>query len=179
MATALLSAVVLAGVVAGLNLVLTLGVIRRLKDHEQCLADAGTGGGDAPAAVPAPGTAVPEFAAVTTGGGRVTNDELGGGAYVGFFSVGCPPCAEQLPEFVRLLRGLNGEPALVVIESRTLEDAAAFLAVADGLPVVVDTGDGLCRRFGVTRFPSMLHLSDGVVSGNAHTVSRLLTQVPG
>jgi hypothetical protein len=174
---ALLSAVVVVGLVTALNLVLTAGMIRRIKDHEQRLSEIGTGEGEAPAAQPPVGAPVPDFTVSTTTGQQITNTELGKDGYIGFFAVGCPPCEQQLPDFVRFLHGVDGTPALIVIEAPTAEAAASYLAAADGMPVVVDTGDGLVGRFGVNRFPSMAHLSDGVVAANAHTAAHLATRV--
>lgn len=174
---ALLSAVVIVGLVTALNLVLTAGVIRRLKDHEQRLSEIGTGEGEPPAAQPPVGAPVPDFTVSTTTGRQITGAELGGDGYIGFFAVGCSPCEQQLPEFVRLLHSVDGTPALIVIEAPTTEAAASYLAVADGMPVVVDTGDGLVGQFGVNRFPSMAHLRDGAVAANAHTVAHLTTRV--
>ncbi|MBO3736968.1 TlpA family protein disulfide reductase [Actinoplanes flavus] len=173
-----LSVTVVLGVVAVLNLLLTVGVIRRLKDHEQRFTELSSDGG-APDAQPSVGTVVPDFTVATTTGGKVTGADLRDGGLIGFFSVGCPPCAEQLPDFVGVLRAMDDTPALIVIEAGSAEDAAAFLEVTGDLPVVLDGGDGLGKAFGVNRFPSMAHLSGGAVAANAHTVARLLTQVPG
>ncbi|GGN75975.1 TlpA family protein [Actinoplanes lobatus] len=173
-----LSVTVVVGVVAVLNLILTVGVIRRLKDHEQRFTELSADDG-ASNAQPSVGTAVPEFTAATTTGGKVTAADLRDGGLIGFFSVGCPPCAEQLPDFTRFLRAMDDTPALIVIEAPSPADAAAFLEVTGDLPVVLDGGDGLCKTFEVNRFPSMAQLSGGAVAANAHTVARLLTQVSG
>src|SRR5690349_19483902 len=95
---ALLTAVaVLAGALCLLNLVLTLGVVRRLREHAVLLAKL------QPAAAPNPMLAVGEqvgsFETVTVDGHPVSRDALDGPTLLGIFSPNCSACAERLPKF--------------------------------------------------------------------------------
>ncbi|MFI6977015.1 TlpA family protein disulfide reductase [Embleya sp. NPDC050154] len=149
----LIAAVVLVTVLCLLNLLLTFGVVRKLRARR----GQGHGGHDADIAdlVLPVGATVPAFAAVTTAGEAVSRDGLGAVLF-GFFSPGCPACAERLPLFVKAARKAGGEGRRVLAvvhgdEADTREQVAALTAVAR---VVVEPADGpLGRGFAVAGYP--------------------------
>src|SRR5438270_353683 len=88
------AALVLLGLLCLLNLLLTVGILRRMR------AQPATGAGT-PFAL-RPGSAIGEFAATTTDGEPLTAATLDG--TVAFFSADCPACHDTLPDFLAYAR---------------------------------------------------------------------------
>ncbi|MET8138708.1 TlpA disulfide reductase family protein [Sphaerisporangium sp. NPDC005288] len=147
--TYLAAAVVLLGTLCLLNLVLTIGILRRMR--AQATLTGGPAG--APSAL-GPGAAVGTFTAVTTDGEPVSSATLTG--LVGFFSSGCEPCHKLLPRFVERARELGRENVLAVLGGA---DEAALRALGPVARVVVAERDGgpVARAFQNTWTP-MLYL---------------------
>ena len=98
--TVLAVAVAGVGALSLLNLVVVIGVVRRLREHSERLANVGgpaTGPSD-PLVAPVGGR-VGSFRA-TGSGGPVTDQDLADGTRVAVFSPSCLPCQEKLPGFV-------------------------------------------------------------------------------
>ncbi|MEU6729831.1 hypothetical protein ABZ917_39530 [Nonomuraea wenchangensis] len=157
-----------------LNLLFTYGVVRRLKEHEKQLADLGSGD-VLPPATPAVGTDIPDFHAVTVDGREVGRNVLGKGeAYVAFFTTGCAPCRERLPEFARFAEDRPNARVLAVIAGepgKAMEMAGSF---GDGVMTVVEEGPAaLSSTFDVDRYPTILALRDGTIEVNAATMAHL------
>lgn len=124
----------LVAAVAVLNLLLTVGVVRRLREHTRMFA---AGASAEPPAPPKPGHPVGQFVADTVEGETVSRDTLPAGSLVAFLSPSCAPCQEQLPAFVRHLRE-SGRPrtaALVVILD-TAEAAAEMIDALGSMAIV-------------------------------------------
>ncbi|GIJ70528.1 TlpA family protein disulfide reductase [Virgisporangium ochraceum] len=157
----LTAAVVVVGTVGVVNLVLTVGVIRRLREHEELLRRGPQG---RPVSGLAPGATVPDFSVRTRAGGHRSGADFSGDTLVGFFSVGCQPCEELVPQFVEAARTHPGGPArvLAVVTGREPDTLADALApVAD---VVVDAeADTLAKVFQVSAFPTLM-----LVDGHGH-----------
>ncbi|MBG0832673.1 TlpA family protein disulfide reductase [Planomonospora sp. ID67723] len=145
----LVAAVVLLGALCLLNLLLTIGILRRMRAQADRFA------GPPPAL--GPGSSVGEFTAVTTGGELVSHDTLTG--VVGFFSADCEACHELLPRFVEQARELSREDVLVVFGG---EDEAAVRALAAVARVVVAGRDGglVARAFQNTWTPMLYLIGD-------------------
>ena len=124
METFFIAVVAVVGVVVVLNLLLTVGVVRRLREHTERLA---TLGGSPGAATLAAGQRVGEFATTAIGGEPVACDLLPGRALVGAFTSGCGACAERLPDFLVRAKGfpafglLDAERVVVVASGWTLD----------------------------------------------------------
>ena len=165
---ALLTAVaVLAGALCLLNLVLTLGVVRRLREHAVLLAKL------QPAAAPNPMLAVGEqvgsFETVTVDGHPVSRDALDGPTLLGIFSPNCSACAERLPKFVDLAGGYPGgrERVLAVVVGDEHGAAAQVRALAPVARVVVEDADGaISQAMGVRGYPAF-----GVLDEGGHVLS--------
>ena len=98
----LAATVALVGLLAVVNLLLTIGVVRRLREQTTELADLRSRAPMRDAATTLPvGAVVAPFEAVTIDRRAVTLASFGERPLVGFFSPGCKPCAERLPGFVR------------------------------------------------------------------------------
>jgi thiol-disulfide isomerase/thioredoxin len=166
--------VVLVGAVAVLNLVLTLAVIRRLREHTELIsqgrmagpADLMLGVGESPDRV----------RAVATDGTVVSREAL---RLVGFFSPSCEPCRDMAPRFAEQAGRLPGgrSQALVVLVGAP-DDVAEFLVMFEPVARVViedSVAEGaLAAAFKVRGVPAMCTLTaDGVVAASGFDVVQL------
>jgi thiol-disulfide isomerase/thioredoxin len=148
------------------DLVLTMGVVRRLRSHTELL-DRLTTGGLARKLIVEPGRAPADASATTVDGARVSTADLGD-TLVGFFSPTCTPCAERAPQFVGYARRLPGgrSKVLAVVVSGAETDPAALTAQFEPVArVVVEPPEGpLATAFEVVGFPALCLLdSTGTV----------------
>ncbi len=174
-----LAIVVLVGLLCLLDLLLTLAVIRRLREHTK-LIDAlyevvGAGGLPASSGGTAVGEIVGEFDAMTVDGSRVTRDLLPGGTVVAFLSPDCNGCREQLPELVSWAAGQDRSRVLAVVDGRSGDPAHIVTALSPVASVILEDADGpVADAFKVTAFPSFFQVSEGgKVLARAPRVSRL------
>jgi thiol-disulfide isomerase/thioredoxin len=165
------AALIILAVVCLLNLLLTFGIIRRLRGQ--------SGGHPNPAEdlILPEGAVVPEFTARTTVGGAVSRSTVSGGV-IAFFSPGCGACEEQLPRFTDLARRLAGDedrPVLAVLhgtEQETQEHLAALSPVAE--VVVEETNGSVGTAFAVTGYPAFALIdTDGKITAASVAVNRL------
>lgn len=164
----LTAAVVVVGLLCLLDLVLTLGVIRRLREHTDLL-DRSMAGMSPPVGVPV-GETVAEFAATTIEGEPVSRELLAGRTLVGFFSPGCQPCEEQMPGFIEYARSNpGGTPhVLAVVAAVATDDVATDKEYVQRLApvarVVVEEPAGPVQAaFQVTGYPAIYLVDDGGV----------------
>lgn len=163
--TVLIAAVILVGVLCLLDLLLTFGVIRRLREHTAMLAGGmgltslvGLASGERPGA----------FSATTNSGEVITSSSRL--RVVGFFSSSCAACSERVPPFIEYLRRHDvGRDAVLAVIQAT-DGAPQYLEqIARVALVYVEPDDGdVSRAFKVTGFPAFCLLdADGamVVSG--------------
>ncbi len=173
--TYLVAAVALLGVLCLLNLLLMLGVLRRLRAGAEETGSIPTIKARGLLRGSRPGT----FLVRTLDDGRITQADLAGDGptLIGFFSPGCGPCAAELPAFAARAADWPGGPerVLAVIADDT-EVGAEFAEPLAGLArVVVDGLDGpVATAFGVGAFPSF-GILDGtaMVSAEANKVEAL------
>lgn len=168
----LVLAVTIVGALCALDLVLTLAVVRRLREHTTALRGLRSADGAVPAdhMLPA-GTSIGSFTTTTDDGEPLSADVLTGHTLVGFFSPGCEACSARLPDFVDHARTIPGgrEQVLAVVVggghdptpyTDTLRRVARLVAEEPGGPVAT--------AFSVEGFPSFYLVgADGaiVVSG--------------
>ncbi|WP_242887241.1 TlpA family protein disulfide reductase [Actinomadura litoris] len=149
----------LAAVLCVLNLVLTFGVIRRLREHTTLLSARGRAALDNP--LVEIGTPAEPFSTVT-----VDDVEIDGGAFTGkttvaFFSPDCEPCREKLPRFVDYAKSLpNPRESLLVAVVGDRADGRGFIdALSPYANVVSEQPFGpLGRAFGVRMYPTVLQV---------------------
>jgi thiol-disulfide isomerase/thioredoxin len=159
----LIVALVLLGLLVAFQLVLTVGIIKRLREHTALLSAVDT----SPAASPAVkvGEEVGPFATTTVGGEPVSRDGLSGDTLVGFFTPGCGPCEKRLPEFVEYARALPGgrDGVLATVVAAEPAEAAEYVAgLSQVARVVVEDSDGpLTRAFRATAFPTVVMVAPG------------------
>ncbi|WP_433180398.1 TlpA family protein disulfide reductase [Actinoallomurus sp. CA-150999] len=165
------AALIILTVVCLLNLLLTFGIIRRLR---------GQSGGhhDVPEDLTLPaGAVVPEFTATTTAGGAVSRSTVSGGV-IAFFSPGCGACEKQLPRFTDLARTLAGDedtPVLAVLHGTMEETRDQLAALSPVVEVVVEEPDDpIGTAFAVTGYPSFVVIdADGKIAATSYTLDRL------
>jgi hypothetical protein len=137
----LTAAVVVVGVLCLLDLLLTLGVVRRLREHTALLAaGAGAGGQSVSITDLNVGETPAGFEVATVGGPRVSGPA--GLRVVAFFSPHCSVCPERVPSFTEYVtsNAIARESVLAVIEGSegeapyqaTLADVAQVCTGADG-----------------------------------------------
>jgi hypothetical protein len=158
----LVAAIALVGLLCLADLLLTFGVIRRLREHTEQLA--GLRGQDAPVHG-LPSGATPEaFTALTASGERV--DGPAGLRVVAFFSAGCSACPERVPAFLDYLRvnEVTRDAVLTVIINSELEPVSYQERLAEVAPVCVEPHDGeVGTAFNIRAFPAFCVL-DGAGS---------------
>lgn len=104
--------IALAIMASAINLLLTAGVIRRLREHTDRLGEL-AGVPPMVSMQPADGR-IGRFAARSSRNRAVTSETLSGAVLVGAFAEGCPMCQEALPGFVDLARRIPGGPEQVM-----------------------------------------------------------------
>lgn len=165
--TYLIMAIVLIGLLAAANLLLTFGVIRRLREHTSEISSLRKQGSDIGGEVAAPaGTAVARFDATDDEGRSVGAEILTGRRLVGFFSPNCKPCTERLPEFVHFASRRPGgrEKVLAVVVDSRAESADVVGQLKPVARVVVEAEEGAVQQaFGVKGFPAFVLIDDGHV----------------
>jgi hypothetical protein len=168
----LVAAVVLIGLVSLLNLLLCLGVIRRLREQGQ--AGPHRHGATDPGPIQLPvGQPVPAFEARTVTGEPIGPADLTGRTIVGFFSPGCEACEVQLPLFVTAARESHRPPVAVVVGPD--DTTAPYVEkLRDSAQVVQEQERGpIQQAFGVRGFPAFVLVEDGVLGVNDYELSSL------
>lgn len=169
-----ITALAFVGLLGALNLLLTIGVIKRLREHTTLLAEV------TPPPMVKVGQEVSDFETTSFDGQRIAADLLEPGTLVGFFSPTCGPCKEKLPKFVSHVGALPAEqPTPLAVVIGEVDAAGDFLAQLTPVArVVVERGDGpVSRAFGVRAYPTLLRVDrDGsgrlVVGANQVDVDR-------
>jgi thiol-disulfide isomerase/thioredoxin len=159
MVRGLVAAVVLVWMMCVLNLLLIAGVIRRLRAPNTLLPSRPNLGA---ARFPAVGAKVGAFVATTVDGERLSNESLVDGSLVAFFSSGCPPCHEMLPEFIGFAalepKGRDQVVTVVVAEGRDRDEMVSQLRRVARVLVEVHSG-AVHEAFGVRAYPTVLRVS--------------------
>ncbi|MEQ4720978.1 hypothetical protein [Nonomuraea sp. B19D2] len=161
----LIAAVVLVGMLCLFDLVLTLAVLRRLREHTaelQRLAGTST-------------TLMPYDPGVLVG--RTLPQDMAGPRLVGFFDVSCDTCHERAPQFAVEAKD---QTALAVIAGDA-DEAGDLIEVLGGVAGVV-TGDDALRivhALGIQAFPTFLRADqDGRIVAADTDLDDLAAVVP-
>lgn len=159
----LIAAVVIVGALCLLDLLLTFGVIRRLREHTTLLASAA---GSAESVIGlAPGESPGKFAA-TTNSGEVVNGAAGL-EVVAFFSSWCSACPERVPPFLEYVKSnrIGREAVLAVVAQDGATSAPYLDQLATVAQVCIEPHDGvIAKAFQVSGFPAFCLLdADGAV----------------
>jgi hypothetical protein len=172
-ATLALAAIALA--VSLLSLLVSIGVIRRLREYSSHSgAFPGFDSG------PRPGAPLPEFTASTVLGDSIAAaDFANGNGCIAFLSASCEACKSQFPLLGRYVDGLSIEHcrSLVVVagdpngESTYAREGARFAQI-----VLEPESEALVRAFEIRGFPTVIGVRDGQVMVSAPVVEALTHQ---
>jgi hypothetical protein len=131
-----------------LNLLLILGVIRRLRSRPVSRLV------DHSAVLPV-GAVAGEFTARDLRDRPVSRDGLSGRTLVGFFSPGCSPCLDRLPDFVAASAAFGPERSLAVVIGDAGSAGEYLPSLEPVARVVPQNPDGpLISAFSVSAFPT-------------------------
>ncbi|MET9249357.1 hypothetical protein [Nonomuraea sp. NPDC003709] len=160
----LIAVVALIGALSLVGLVLTLGVVRRLREHTKLLdglyeAIDLMGGPSGPGGGPAVGDVAGDFEATTVDGSPLTRDLLPDGTVVAFLSPDCRGCHEKLPGFASWAAGQDRSRVLAVVDNRSGDPADMVSALKPVAQVIVDSA--VSNAFGVHSFPTFLQVTAG------------------
>ncbi len=164
--------VVLLAVLVVANMLLTWGMLRRLRAlQEQIAAGVAVPPGNGLHA----GDEVPDFSATTPAGATVTRDDvLRGETVLVFMSPHCEACETHLPS-VRLL---GRDAAVVAVIDGDLAESAHLLDGLQGeIPVVLAPREAtdMLERYRVTTYPSSYVVgADGRITACHHDLDELL-----
>jgi hypothetical protein len=174
---------VLALAVSVLDLLLLLGIVRRLRAEATSRSPYGGPGIPAMGSGPARGTRLPAFSAQTMAGGVVDDSRYTGPAgCIAFVSATCQPCKAAVAELGPYLRsaGIGREQSLVVLEGDPAAASAEVARAAEFAEVVTgDDASRLVRQFAIAGFPTLIVVRDGVVWASALAVGVLPAPAAG
>jgi hypothetical protein len=171
--TFLSAAVVLLCLLCAFDLLLTFGVIRRLRQHTEQLADLRTKPAISGLAV---GGGVGAFDSRTVDGRAVSSTGLDGDVLVAFFSTSCAACHERLPEFLEHVGGLGVHTRVLVVVAGAAEKTPTMVPALTAVAEVVreeDEQGAMSTAFAVRGYPVLFRLEDGKVAAFGTTVSAL------
>ncbi|MFF5205874.1 TlpA family protein disulfide reductase [Streptosporangium sp. NPDC000396] len=176
----LVAAVVLIGGISIVNLLLTLAVIRRLRDP------AATGAGRAaPPDLPElpAGSPVPAFQGQTVSGQTVSAQTTAGSAAVfAFFDTGCSSCKPAVPKLVNFAKkhALPAGQVIAVVGDNDGNAAEYIDALGDTATVIVEeTMGNMARAFSLDSFPAFVIAdADGVIVRSGHGGTTLAAGLP-
>jgi cytochrome oxidase Cu insertion factor (SCO1/SenC/PrrC family) len=171
--TFLTAAVVLLCLLCVFDLLLTVGAIRRLRQHTEQLANLRTNPASTGLAV---GGAVGAFESRTIDGQPVTSAGLTGDTVVAFFSTSCTACHDRLPEFLEHVAGLPAHIRVLVVVAGPAEKTPTMVPALETVAEVVreeDDQDVMGTAFSVRGHPVLFRLEDGQVAAFGTTISAL------
>jgi hypothetical protein len=156
----LTAAVVVLAAMTLFNLLLGLGLVRRIREHGAMLAGQRSST-EAPRLMHPAGSRISPVEAATVEGEPVL---LAGRTVVAFFSPTCGGCEKSVGDFVPYAAAVPGGPGhvLAVVAGRAGETADRFVSALSAVARVVrEPEDGpLSRAFGVTAVPAFGVVND-------------------
>jgi hypothetical protein len=172
MTTNLMFAVVgLVGVIGLFNLLLTFGVIGRVRVLQEAVQ---TGVMRDPG-LPSPGDAVGSFEVTTQDGHQLSEAAVQGDpALVCFFMPGCQPCADIRAQ---LLERPPALPLIAFVEGATDDpEVQKIMQSLRPLGAVANTqaGDAVTRAFKPSGFPTLIRTRKGNVAAAGHRLNQVL-----
>ncbi|MFY1691400.1 TlpA disulfide reductase family protein [Plantactinospora sp. WMMB782] len=175
----LVTAVVLACALGTLNLLLTLAVVRRLREHTELLANHAS---HADNGIIEAGQTPGDFVAADTDDRPVRRGDLSGDVLVTFFSPNCPACTDALPRFATQAAEFPGgrDQVLAVVTGDGPEVSEMAGRLTGVARVVLDGVDGgLAAAFQARAFPCWCLLdSTGTVRRSGSGWTQLPMPVP-
>ncbi|MEV6912663.1 TlpA disulfide reductase family protein [Amycolatopsis sp. NPDC051071] len=152
----LTAAVVLVGLLCVLDLLLSFGIIRRLREQNETLKNVQRNAAAQPEIALPAGATVGAFSATTVGGAELSTADIDGTrALVGFFSPNCTPCKERMPEFIEYATGFEGK--VIAIAAGNEEETADMVVRLGEVAEVIREFDGgdVHQAFGASGYPAL------------------------
>jgi len=145
----LTAAVVVVGILCLLDLLLSFGIIRRLRQQNEALRDLREK------------QSAEEPPIMLTAGAHIELSDVDvSGALVGFFSPNCEPCKERMPQFIEYATGHRGK-VIAVAAGDADEIADMVVRLGEVAEVIVeDMGGPLHNAFGTEGYPAMCLVDD-------------------
>jgi hypothetical protein len=156
------AAIAVVGVLCVLDMLMTFGAIRRLREHTELLRALSVP--DVPVIGLAIGESPGAFSAVTAGGQPVSN--LDGYRLIAFFSTSCSICPERVAPFAHYVaqHRLAQDAVLAVVVGPVTEPPPYLDQLAEVAQVCVEGHEGeLGNTFKVVGFPAFCLLDSGGV----------------
>jgi thiol-disulfide isomerase/thioredoxin len=145
----LTAAVVVVGILCVLDLLLSFGIIRRLREQNETLRD-----------LRERQTAAQPDIMLPAGSRIELSDVDVAGALVGFFSPDCEACKERMPQFMEYATGHRGK-VIAVAAGDADEIADMVVRLGEVAEVVVEkTGGPLHNAFGTEGYPALCLVGD-------------------
>jgi hypothetical protein len=171
----LVAIVVLLALLVVANMLLTWGVLRRLRTLQ---AQVDAGGAPPMGNGLHPGDEAPDFSALTPAGDEITRDEVvRGETALVFLSPHCEACETHLPA-VRELGRAGGSPAALAVIDGTREESGHLLEGLQGdVPVLFAPRDStdMLERYQVNAYPSSYVVgADGRITASHLGLDELL-----
>lgn len=160
----LTAAVVLVGILCVIDLLLSFGIIRRLREQNETLKTVqqqAAAAADPDIALPA-GATVGTFSATAVSGIRLSDADIDGTrTLVGFFSPGCEPCKERMPQFIEYATRFEGR-VIAVAAGGADEVADMVVRLGEVAEVVIEEDGGAVHRaFGASGYPALCLVDGG------------------
>jgi len=175
--TSLLVTVVLLTVISLLNLVLGLGVIRRLREHAEILSGSGSQEG-----LTSPGHRIDDVAVTTVAGGTFVRDSLVGPTLVAFFMPGCKGCQIALPDVIRAVGEgrYEGHRVLGVVNGTDEEADALRAELTSAVDTVVPAASAdVIKAFGNSVYPAFYLIDEnGTIQQSATSLAQIVLPTP-
>ncbi|HEY1177205.1 MAG TPA: hypothetical protein VGF17_13700 [Phytomonospora sp.] len=175
----LIAAVVLVGAIATLNLLLTVGVIRRLREHTAQLAE--FSGSGVPSG-PVVGDPIEDFTTAAVDDTAIARADLDSYALVSVMSPGCGPCEEKLPKLVAMLEdGSLPKRSVLAVIAGGEEEAVPMVTALQDLAVVVreePVSGAVQSAVGIRAYPTMFTAGDGKVASLIHDLEKVKAKAP-
>jgi hypothetical protein len=166
------AAVIMVGILCLVDLLLTFGVIRRLREQTALL---GSRDGDTAVMRLAGGQVPGSFTAVTPEGDTLTGPA--GFRLAAFFSSSCPICPRRVPAFLEYLRANEvAQHAVLAVVLAEPGDSVPYLdRLAEVATLCVQSADGeLATAFKVVAYPAFCLLDgDGAVRAISYDPAEL------
>jgi len=157
-----------------LDLVLTLGVVRRLRSHTDLISQLSgqlpDASGRRPYSILAEGETAKPFETVATTGEPLSRNGLAGRTLVGAFTSHCSACEERLPGFVDAATSFpGGRGQVIAVVLGTENDAEPYRERLEPVALVIvepPSGGPIGEALGLSSFPAFAVLDgSGTVVG--------------
>jgi thiol-disulfide isomerase/thioredoxin len=167
----LLAMCVVAGAIGLLNVILTLGLVGRVRLLQEVVQEGTFPDPD----LPKPGEPVGSFAVTASDGKPLSSQDLQGDAtLVGFFTSGCKPCADLRTELVRTPPGLPFIAFVVGDDDDPEADEIVQTLSRLGSVARTQPDDAVTRAFRPSGFPTLIRTERGAVAASGHRLRQVL-----